>query len=164
MLEKIKSTLSKEQKELYMREALKEAKKAKDKAEIPIGAIVVLDGEIIGRGYNLREESQDATSHAEMTAIKNACKKKDSWRLENAQLFVTLEPCAMCSGAMILARVDEVYYGAGDPKGGTAGTFMNLLQDERFNHVAYVENGILEDECREILQNFFRKLRMNKKS
>ncbi|MBO0439717.1 tRNA adenosine(34) deaminase TadA [Enterococcus sp. DIV0869a] len=157
------SSLTIEEKEKFMMEAIREAKKAESMKEVPIGAIVVLDGKIIGRGHNFREESQDATAHAEMFAIKQACDVVDNWRLERAQMFVTLEPCPMCSGAMILSRVDEVYYGAKDPKGGTAGTLMNLLEDERFNHVAYVESGILEEECGKLLSNFFRKLREKKK-
>lgn len=157
------SSLTIEEKETFMLHAIKEAKKAEAIKEVPIGAIVVLDGEIIGRGHNLREASQDATAHAEMYAIKEACAAIGNWRLERAQLFVTLEPCPMCSGAMILSRVNEVYYGAKDPKGGTAGTLMNLLEDQRFNHVAYVEAGVLEQECGDLLSNFFRKLREEKK-
>ncbi|WP_430598386.1 tRNA adenosine(34) deaminase TadA [Enterococcus sp. AZ177] len=157
------SSLTIEEKETFMLHAIKEAKKAEAIKEVPIGAIVVLDGKIIGRGHNLREASQDATAHAEMYAIKEACTAIDNWRLERAQLFVTLEPCPMCSGAMILSRVNEVYYGAKDPKGGTAGTLMNLLEDQRFNHVAYVEAGVLEQECGDLLSNFFRKLREEKK-
>ncbi|MBO0422033.1 tRNA adenosine(34) deaminase TadA [Enterococcus plantarum] len=157
------SSLTIEEKETFMLHAIKEAKKAEAIKEVPIGAIVVLDGEIIGRGHNLREASQDATAHAEMYAIKEACAAIDNWRLERAQLFVTLEPCPMCSGAMILSRVNEVYYGAKDPKGGTAGTLMNLLEDQRFNHVAYVEAGVLEQDCGDLLSNFFRKLREEKK-
>ncbi|OJG67392.1 cytidine/deoxycytidylate deaminase [Enterococcus moraviensis] len=157
------SSLTIEEKEKFMLEAIKEAKIAEGMNEVPIGAIVVLDGQIIGRGHNLREQSQDASAHAEMYAIREACAAIENWRLERAQLFVTLEPCPMCSGAMILSRVNEVYYGANDPKGGTAGTLMNLLEDERFNHVAYVESGILENECGELLSNFFKKLREEKK-
>ncbi|WP_285697700.1 nucleoside deaminase, partial [Enterococcus hirae] len=122
-----------EKHEKWMRLAIEEAQKAQQLAEVPIGAIVVLNDEIIGRGYNLRETTQDATTHAEMIAIREACQNVGSWRLEEAQLYVTLEPCPMCSGAMILSRVKEVYFGAYDPKGGTAGTLMNLLTDERFN-------------------------------
>ncbi len=139
------------------------SKKAEVLHEVPIGAVVVLEGEVIGKGYNLRETTQDATTHAEMFAIKEACEKVGSWRLENASLFVTLEPCPMCSGAMILSRVAEVYFGAYDPKGGTAGTLMNLLEDERFNHQAYVEGGILEDECGRVLTDFFPKATSAKK-
>ncbi|MGX7350652.1 cytidine and deoxycytidylate deaminase zinc-binding region [Enterococcus canis] len=152
------------EKEDWMREALLEAEKAGAIGEVPIGAIVVQAGKIIGRGHNLREATQDATAHAEMIAIREACEATGSWRLENAQLYVTLEPCPMCSGAMILSRVTEVYFGASDPKGGTAGTLMNLLTDDRFNHVAAVEGGILAAECGQILSNFFRELRERKKA
>ena len=146
-----------------MREALKEAQKAYDQAEVPIGAVVVLNGEIIGRGHNLREKEQDATLHAEIKAIRQANQHLGSWRLEDCELFVTLEPCPMCSGAMILARMKKVVFGAFDPKAGTAGTFMNLLQDSRFNHQVEVEQGVLEDECKEILQQFFKGLRERNK-
>ena len=152
-----------QEKEFFMREALKEAQKAYDQAEVPIGAVVVLNGEIIGRGHNLREKEQDATLHAEIKAIRQANQHLGSWRLEDCELFVTLEPCPMCSGAMILARLKKVTFGAFDSKAGTVGTFMNLLQDERFNHQVEVEQGILEDECKEILQTFFKGLRERNK-
>lgn len=152
-----------QEKEFFMREALKEAQKTYDQAEVPIGAVVVLNGEIIGRGHNLREKEQDATLHAEIKAIRQANQHLGSWRLEDCELFVTLEPCPMCSGAMILARMKKVVFGAFDPKAGTAGTFMNLLQDSRFNHQVEVEQGILEDECKEILQQFFKGLRERNK-
>lgn len=157
------SQLTEEEKLFFMQEAISEANKAKAVEEVPIGAVVVYRGEIIGRGHNLREHSQDATSHAEMFAIRAACKELESWRLEECQLFVTLEPCPMCSGGMILSRIEEVYFGAYDPKGGTAGTLMNLLTDERFNHRAYVEGGILEEECGQLLTNFFREIRAREK-
>lgn len=152
-----------QEKEFFMREALKEAQKAYDQAEVPIGAVVVLNGEIIGLGHNLREKEQDATLHAEIKAIRQANQHLGSWRLEDCELFVTLEPCPMCSGAMILARMKKVVFGAFDPKAGTAGTFMNLLQDSRFNHQVEVEQGVLEDECKEILQQFFKGLRERNK-
>ena len=152
-----------QEKEFFMREALKEAQKAYDQAEVPIGAVVVLNGEIIGRGHNLREKEQDVTLHAEIKAIRQANQNFGSWRLEDCELFVTLEPCPMCSGAMILARMKKVIFGAFDPKAGTAGTFMNLLQDSRFNHQVEVEQGILEDECKDILQKFFKGLRERNK-
>lgn len=158
------TNLTQADKEYFMSLALAEAKKAQALDEVPIGAIVVLDGEVIGSGYNLREHTQDATTHAEMFAIKAACQKIANWRLERAQLFVTLEPCAMCSGAMVLSRVAEVYFGAFDPKGGTAGTLMNLLTEDRLNHQASVEGGILEIECGELLTNFFKELRAKKKA
>ncbi|MBU5366634.1 tRNA adenosine(34) deaminase TadA [Enterococcus devriesei] len=157
------SRLTEEEKIIFMQAAINEALKAEAIAEVPIGAVVVHQGKIIGRGHNLREHSQDATSHAEMFAIREACKALENWRLEDCQLFVTLEPCPMCSGGMILSRIEEVYFGAYDPKGGTAGTLMNLLTDERFNHRAYVEGGILEEECGQLLTNFFRQLRARKK-
>ncbi|MDE1549936.1 tRNA adenosine(34) deaminase TadA [Jeotgalibaca caeni] len=151
------------QKEQFMKEAIKEAEKARALGEVPIGAVVVLDGEIIGRGHNERETTNDATTHAEMLAIRDANRTLQNWRLEDAELFVTLEPCPMCSGAIILSRVKKVYYGAPDQKAGTAGTLMNLLEDERFNHQAAIETGILEEECRELLQSFFRELRKKRK-
>lgn len=157
------SSLTQEKKEFFMNEAIIEAKKAEAIREVPIGAVVVLEGEIIGRGHNLRETSQNATAHAEMIAIQQACEVTGSWRLENAQLFVTLEPCPMCSGALLLSRVEEVYFGAFDPKGGTAGSLLNLLEDERFNHWSYVESGILAEECGQLLTDFFRELRRLKK-
>ena len=152
-----------QEKEFFMREALKEAQKAYDQEEVPIGAVVVLNGEIIGRGHNLREKEQDATLHAEIKAIRQANQHLGSWRLEDCELFVTLEPCPMCSGAMILARMKKVIFGAFDPKAGTAGTFMNLLQDSRFNHQVEVEQGVLEEECQEILRSFFKGLRERNK-
>ena len=155
--------LTQEEKEYFMREAIKEAKKAEKELEVPIGAVVVLNGCIIGRGHNRREESHDATAHAEILAIKEANKNLKNWRLEDTQLFVTLEPCPMCSGAMILSRVKELYYGAPDPKGGTAGTLMNLLTDSRFNHQVEIEQGILEPECGALLTDFFKELRKRKK-
>ena len=152
-----------QEKEFFMREALKEAQKAYDQEEVPIGAVAVLNGEIIGRGHNLREKEQDATLHAEIKAIRQANQHLGSWRLEDCELFVTLEPCPMCSGAMILARMKRVVFGAFDPKAGTAGTFMNLLQDSRFNHQVEVEQGVLEEECQEILRSFFKGLRERNK-
>lgn len=156
--------LTQVEKEFFMMEAIKEARKAEAIAEVPIGAVIVQNRKIIGRGHNLREQSQEATAHAEMFAIKAACQELDNWRLEQTQLFVTLEPCPMCSGAMLLSRIPEVYFGAKDPKAGTAGTLMNLLTDERFNHVAVVEAGILEAECGELLTSFFKNLREKKKA
>lgn len=157
------STLSEAEKIKFMQEALNEAEKARALKEVPIGAVVVYQGEVIGRGHNLRETTQDATTHAEMAAIQQACQKLDNWRLENCQLFVTLEPCPMCGGALILSRIAEVYFGAADPKAGAAGTLLNLLDDERFNHQAYVESGILGVECGNILTTFFKELRAEKK-
>ncbi|MEW4061278.1 tRNA adenosine(34) deaminase TadA [Bacillus siamensis] len=149
--------------EYYMREAVKEAKKAEAKGEVPIGAVLVLHDEIVARAHNLRETEQRSLAHAEMLAIDEACRKLGTWRLEDAVLYVTLEPCPMCAGAVVLSRVDKVVFGAFDPKGGCTGTLMNLLQEERFNHQAEVVSGVLEEECGEMLSAFFRKLRRQKK-
>lgn len=157
------STLTNEEKEYFMQQAIQEAKKAEAILEVPIGAVVVRDGQIIGRGHNLRETTHDATTHAEMQAIQEACRGIENWRLEESQLFVTLEPCPMCCGAILLSRIDEVYFGAYDQKAGTAGTLMNLLDDDRFNHWSYVEGGILHDDCQQLLKDFFKKLRQQKK-
>jgi tRNA(adenine34) deaminase len=146
-----------------MLEALKEAKKAEELQEVPIGAVIVLNDEIIARAHNLRETTQNAITHAETLAIQEACEKVGTWRLENAELYVTLEPCPMCSGAIIMSRINKVIYGARDPKAGCAGTLMNLLQDNRFNHRCEVESGILEEQCGTILTQFFQKLRDRKK-
>lgn len=149
--------------EQYMAEAIKEAKKAGGIEEVPIGAVIVLDGEIISRAYNLRETRQSSIAHAEVLAIDEACRKLGTWRLEDAELYVTLEPCPMCAGAIMLSRIKKVVYGAKDPKGGCAGTFMNILEDERFNHQSEVIPGVLEDECGALLSDFFRELRKKKK-
>lgn len=149
--------------EYYMREAIVEAKNAENQAEVPIGAVIVLEGEIISRAHNLRESNQTAIAHAELLAIDQACKVLGTWRLENAVLYVTLEPCPMCAGAILMSRVKKVVYGAKDPKGGCCGTFMNLLQDSRFNHQSEVVSGVLEGECGELLSNFFKGIRKKNK-
>lgn len=149
--------------EKYMKEAIIEAQKAESIGEVPIGAVIVLDGEIIARAHNLRETNQSSIAHAEILAIDAACRRLGTWRLEHATMYVTLEPCPMCAGAIMLSRVERVVYGASDPKGGCAGTFMNLLQDERFNHQSEVFTGVLEKECGQLLSDFFRKLRLKKK-
>ncbi|UKS65385.1 tRNA adenosine(34) deaminase TadA [Rossellomorea marisflavi] len=150
--------------ERFMIEALKEAGKAAAIQEVPIGAVVVLGDEIIGRGHNLRETTQNAVTHAEMLAIQEACERIGTWRLEGAELYVTLEPCPMCSGAIILSRVEKVIYGAKDPKAGCVGTLMNLLDDERFNHQCVVVPGVMEQECGGMLSSFFKDLRARKKA
>ena len=147
----------------FMRLAIEEAERAGDLLEVPIGAVLVLDGEVIARAHNLRESTQTAIAHAELLAIDQGCKKIGSWRLEEATLYVTLEPCPMCSGAIILSRVKRVVYGAMDPKAGCAGTFMNLLTDQRFNHQCEVTKGVLEEECGQLLTSFFKNLRQRKK-
>jgi tRNA(adenine34) deaminase len=145
-----------------MAEAILEAKKAEAILEVPIGAVIVQDGRIIGRGHNLRETTYDSTAHAEMIAIRDASQTLDAWRLLNSTLYVTLEPCPMCAGAIIQSRVDRVVYGAPDPKAGCAGTLMNLLQEQRFNHRSEVVAGVLQEECSQLLSQFFRRLRKAK--
>jgi tRNA(adenine34) deaminase len=149
--------------EQNMREAIKEAEKAGALDEVPIGAVIVHENEIIARGYNVRETSQTSLSHAELIAIEEANKKRGSWRLEDCTLYVTLEPCPMCAGAIVQSRIRRVVYGASDPKAGCAGTLMNLLAEERFNHQAEVTRGVLEQECGDLLRDFFKALRSRKK-
>lgn len=148
----------------FMKEAEREARKAQMVGEVPIGAVVVYEGRIIGRGHNLREHSQNGTHHAEMMAIQEACLVMHSWRLENCDLYVTLEPCPMCAGAMINSRVRCCYWGASDPKAGAAGTLVNLLTDTRFNHQVASFGGIDEAECGRMLQDFFRAIRAKRKA
>jgi tRNA(adenine34) deaminase len=150
--------------EKYMRLAIDEALKAKDKLEVPIGAVIVQNDEVVASAYNLRETEQRSVAHAELLAIDEACKKLRTWRLEDATLYVTLEPCPMCAGAIVLSRVKRVVFGAYDPKGGCAGTLLNLLEFEKFNHQAEVVGGMLEEECGSLLTTFFRELRQRKKS
>ncbi|MCY7581851.1 MULTISPECIES: tRNA adenosine(34) deaminase TadA [Bacillus] len=149
--------------EQFMQEAISEALKAKRIGEVPIGAVIVVDDQIVSRAHNLRESEQRSIAHAELLAIDEACKMTGSWRLEDAILYVTLEPCPMCAGAIVLSRVKKVVFGAYDPKGGCAGTLMNILDDERFNHQSEVIGGVLENECGELLSQFFRDLRQQKK-
>lgn len=143
----------------FMQEALYEAQKAAAIGEVPIGCVVVRDGRVIGRGHNLREHSEDATMHAEIMAIQEANAALDSWRLVDCDLFVTLEPCPMCCGAIINSRIRGVYYGAPDKKAGAAGTLMNLLTDSRFNHQAEVYPGVLQEQCAARLTQFFQEIR-----
>ncbi|MBD7939722.1 nucleoside deaminase [Cytobacillus sp. Sa5YUA1] len=150
--------------EQFMLEAIKEAEKARAINEVPIGAVIVLDGQIIARGYNLRETAQKATAHAELLAIEEACGQLGTWRLEDTTLYVTLEPCPMCAGSIVLSRVKRVVYGATDPKGGCCGTLMNLLEDSRFNHQCEVVAGVMGEECGELLSTFFSELRARKKA
>ncbi|QOR85771.1 nucleoside deaminase [Geobacillus stearothermophilus] len=150
--------------EYYMKLAIEEAKKAERIGEVPIGAVIVQDGRVIARAHNLRETEQRAIAHAEVLAIDEACRVTGSWRLERAVLYVTLEPCAMCAGAIVLSRIERVVFGASDPKGGCAGTLMNLLQESRFNHQAEVARGVLAEECGALLSGFFRRLREQKRN
>lgn len=149
--------------EYWMRLAIEEARKAEAIGEVPIGAVIVRGGEVIGRGYNLRETTHDATAHAEMIAIREASEHIGAWRLLDCTLYVTLEPCPMCAGAIVQGRVPLVVYGTPDPKAGCAGTLMNLLQEPRFNHRTELIQGVLQEECGEMLSNFFRGLRLRMK-
>ncbi|GGG97955.1 tRNA adenosine(34) deaminase TadA [Staphylococcus pragensis] len=148
--------------EYYMNLAIEEAEKAQQLGEVPIGAIIVKDDEIIARAHNLRETAQQPTAHAEHIAIERASKVVGSWRLEDCTLYVTLEPCVMCAGAIVMSRIPKVVFGAMDPKGGCSGSLMNLLEEPRFNHRASVITGVLENECGDLLRNFFRELRAKK--
>ncbi len=146
-----------------MRLAMQEAAAAEALAEVPIGALVVKDDQIIGRGHNLRETEQDPTAHAEMIAIRQAAEFLGSWRLLDCTLYVTLEPCVMCMGGIILARVPHLVYACRDPRVGAVGSIYNFSTDERFNHQVQVREGVLQQECSEQLRSFFRRLREEKK-
>ena len=148
--------------EKFMKQALMEAHKAYEKEEVPVGAVIVKDGKIIARAHNVKELKHDATSHAEILAIKKACKKLGAWRLEGCDMYVTLEPCSMCAGALINARIRKLYIGTDDPKTGACGSVLNLL-DYKFNHKIEIEKYILKEECSQILKDFFRFLRESKK-
>lgn len=150
--------------EKYMQIALKEAEKAEKKGEVPIGAVIVHEDKVIATGYNHRETTQTTLSHAELIAIEKANKVLNSWRLEDCILYVTLEPCPMCAGAIVQSRIKRVVYGASDPKAGCAGTLMNLLQEDMFNHQVEVTSGVLKEECSALLSDFFRQLRKEKKN
>lgn len=147
----------------FMEKALMEAQKAAKKGEVPIGAIVVLDDEIIARGHNLKETSADATAHAEIMAIKKASKKLGKWRLLNSTVYVTLEPCLMCMGALIQARVERLVFGAYDPKAGACGSVYDVSNDTRLNHRIKVTTGIMSAECEKTLKDFFKDLRRQRK-
>ncbi len=148
--------------ETFMREAIRLARKAKKRGEVPIGAVVVLNGRIVGRGYNLRTKLQMATAHAEMRAIDRACKKLHSWRLPGAELYVTLEPCPMCMGAILNARIDRVYFGAYEQKGRSLTD--ELANANLLNHRVEVTGGVLKDECAEVLTSFFAEMRAREKA
>ncbi|BDZ79938.1 tRNA adenosine(34) deaminase TadA [Claveliimonas bilis] len=149
--------------EKYMKEALKQAKKAYALEETPIGCVIVHEGKIISRGYNRRNTDKNPLAHAEITAIRKASKKLGDWRLEGCTLYVTLEPCQMCAGAIIQSRMDRVVIGCMNPKAGCAGSVLNLLQVDRFNHQADVTRGVLEEKCSKLMKSFFRELREKKK-
>ena len=152
-------SISREEK--YMREALKQARKAYDLDEVPIGCVIVYQDKIIARGYNRRRIEMNTLSHAELNAIRKASKKLGDWRLDDCEMYVTLEPCQMCAGAIVQSRIKKVYIGCMNPKAGCAGSILNLLQVEKFNHQVEIEQGILEEECSTIMKSFFKKLRKN---
>lgn len=149
--------------EKYMRQAVKLAKKAWKIEEVPIGCVIVHEGKVIGRGYNRRTTDKNPLAHAELIAIKKASKKIGDWRLEDCTLYVTLEPCQMCSGAIVQARIKRVVVGCMNPKAGCAGSILNLLQVERFNHQVELETGVLEEECSQMMKGFFKELREKRK-
>ncbi len=143
----------------FMSEALAEAGKAARIGEVPIGAVIVYEEKIIARAHNLKETTGDPTAHAEILALRTAAQLRQGWRLSGATLYTTLEPCPMCAGAMVMARIGRLVYGAKDPKAGSAGTLMNIVQDERFNHKVEITSGVLATECGNILKEFFRERR-----
>ena len=149
--------------EKFMQEALKEAKKAYNKLEVPVGAVIVKDGKVIAGAHNLKETKLDTTKHAEILAIQKASKKLESWRLLDCEMYVTLEPCSMCAGAIINARMKKIYIGTLDEKTGAAGSVLNLLKDYKFNHEVEVEKGIMKEQCESMLKDFFKNLRRMKK-
>lgn len=153
-----------EEKNKFMKQALKEAKKAYEKLEVPVGAVIVKDGKIIAKAHNLKETKTDTTKHAEILAIQKASKKLESWRLLDCEMYITLEPCSMCAGAIINSRIKKVYIGTLDEKTGAAGSVLNLFEDYKFNHKVEVEKGVMQKECENILKDFFKMLRKYKKN
>ena len=149
--------------EKYMKEALKQAKKAYALKEVPVGCVIVYEDQIIARGYNRRNTDQNTTSHAEINAIRKASRKLGDWRLEGCTMYVTLEPCQMCAGALVQSRIDEVVIGSMNPKAGCAGSVLNLLEVEGFNHQVKTTRGVLQEECSAMLSDFFKELREKKK-
>lgn len=143
----------------YMEEALNEAKKAYELGEVPIGAVIEKDGVIIGRGHNMTETAKDPTAHAEMIALRQASQTLGGWRLIGCNMYVTTEPCSMCAGAIVWARIEKLYIGTMDPKGGACGSVFNIPQEPRLNHYVEIETGIMQQECQDILKTFFRELR-----
>ena len=145
--------------EKFMAEALKEAEKSANFDEVPVGAVIVKDGKIIARGHNLREKSNDPTAHAEIMAIRKACKKLKSWRLEGCTIYVTIEPCSMCAGTILWSRIQKIVYGAKDPKGGALGSSYNLFEVKNINHHPEIVGGVLEEKCSALMTSFFRSKR-----
>jgi tRNA(adenine34) deaminase len=152
------------QDEKYMKEAIRQAKKAYALGEVPIGCVIVYQDKIIGRGYNRRNTDKNTLAHAEIAAINKASKKMGDWRLEDCTLYVTLEPCQMCAGAIVQARITKVVMGTMNPKAGCGGSILNILQMEEFNHQVQVERGVLEQECTDMLTDFFKELRLRNKA
>ena len=148
--------------EKFMREAMRQAGKARALKEVPIGCVIVRDGKIIARGYNRRNTDKSTLAHAEISALKKACKRTGDWRLEDCTLYVTLEPCPMCAGAIVQSRMKRVVIGCMNPKAGSAGSVVNLLQERGFNHQVEITCGILGDECSTMLSSFFKELRASK--
>ena len=149
--------------EKFMKEAIRQAKKAEAIGDVPIGCVIVSDGRIIARGYNKRNKNKTVLAHAELLAMSKACRKAGDWRLEDCTMYITLEPCQMCAGAIVQARIPRVVIGSMNPKAGCGSSILNLLQMKEFNHQVEVTRGVLEEECSEMLSAFFRKLRQKKK-
>ncbi|MBQ5951594.1 MAG: tRNA adenosine(34) deaminase TadA [Lachnospiraceae bacterium] len=150
--------------ERFMRRALHLAEKAAALGEVPIGCIIVRDGKVVGSGYNRRKTDHTTLAHAEMIAIRRACRRVGDWRLEGCTMYVTLEPCQMCAGALVQSRIDKVVIGCRNPKAGCAGSILNLLQEPAFNHQVEIEEGVLAEDCSRVLQTFFKALRLRVKS
>ena len=146
--------------QLYMKVAIEQAQIAKENGDVPIGAVIVYQNQIIGRAYNQREQLQDPTAHAEIIALTQAAAFIESWRLHGCTMYVTLEPCPMCAGALVLARIDRLVYGCDDPKAGAVKSLYNIATDERLNHIINVTSGVLAEECSALLQHFFRRRRI----
>ena len=154
----------KKEDEQFMKLAIEQAKIAEENGDVPIGAVIVYENQIIGKAYNQREQLRDPTAHAEIIALTQAAAARQSWRLNGCTMYVTLEPCPMCAGALVLARMDRLVYGCDDPKTGACGSLYNIVQDERLNHRLEVTSGVLQEQCREQLQEFFAKRRIENKN
>ena len=147
-----------------MEEALKEAGKAADLGEVPVGAVIVRDGEIIAKAHNMVETAGDPTAHAEMLAIRQAVRKLGGWKLPDCHMYVTVEPCSMCAGAIVWARIEKLVIGTMDPKAGACGSVLNIPQEKKFNHYVEIESGMMQEECSEMMKSFFREIRIRNKA
>ena len=145
-----------------MQEALDQAQEAAEAGEVPVGAVIVRDGQIIAKAHNMTEQMKDPTAHAEILAIRQAAKALGGWRLTGCQMFVTTEPCSMCAGAIVWARIEKLYIGTMDPKAGACGSVFNIPQEEKLNHRVEIENGLMEEECSQLMKTFFKKIRNGK--